>query len=55
MRITYPRVKLLVSLDFKVLGAHFVGPDSATLVHQVMTLIAANNDVLCSFIPRCPS
>lgn len=46
-RITgYPRVKLLVSpADHSILGCHLVGPESSTLLHQVMTLMRLKNDV----------
>ena len=46
MRITYPRVKLLVSpVDYRILGCHLVGPESATLLHQVLAVIRLKNDV----------
>lgn len=46
MRIDYPRVKLLVSpADHSILGCHLVGPESSTLLHQVMMLMRLKNDV----------
>jgi dihydrolipoamide dehydrogenase len=46
MRIDYPRVKLLVSpTDHSILGCHLVGPESSTLLHQVMMLMRLKNDV----------
>lgn len=46
MRIDYPRIKLLVSpSDYAILGCHLVGPESATLLHQVMMLMRLKNDV----------
>jgi mycothione reductase len=46
MRIDYPRIKLLVSpADYSILGCHLVGPESATLLHQVMMLMRLKNDV----------
>lgn len=46
MRIEYPRVKLLVSpKDYRILGAHLVGPEASTLLHQVLTLMRLKNDV----------
>lgn len=46
MRIDYPRVKLLVSPDdYSILGCHLVGPESATLLHQVMAVMRLKNDV----------
>lgn len=45
-RIDYPRVKLLVSPnDYSILGCHLVGPESATLLHQVMAIMRLKNDV----------
>jgi len=46
MRIDYPRIKLLVSpADYSILGCHLVGPESATILHQVMMLMRLKNDV----------
>ncbi len=46
MRIDYPRIKLLVSPeDFSILGCHLVGPESCTLIHQVLAVIHLKNDV----------
>jgi hypothetical protein len=46
MRIDYPRIKRLVSpTDYSILGCHLVGPESATLLHQVMMLMRLKNDV----------
>ena len=46
MRIDYPRIKLLVSpSDYSILGCHLVGPESATLLHQVMMLMRLKNDI----------
>ncbi len=46
MRIDYPRIKLLVSpADYSILGCHLVGPESATMLHQVMMLMRLKNDV----------
>ncbi len=46
MRIAYPRVKLLVSPDdYSILGCHLVGPEAATLLHQVLVVMRLKNDV----------
>ncbi len=46
MRIDYPRTKLLVSPDdHSILGCHLVGPESCTLIHQVLAVIHLKNDV----------
>ena len=45
-RLEYPRIKLLVSSeDYSILGCHFVGPESSTLLHQVMAVMRLRNDV----------
>lgn len=46
MRIDYPRTKLLVSpKDYSILGCHLVGPESCTLIHQVLAVMHLKNDV----------
>ena len=46
LRVDYPRTKLLVSpKDYSILGCHLVGPEAATLLHQVMAVIHLKNDV----------
>jgi dihydrolipoamide dehydrogenase len=46
LRVDYPRVKLLVSpRDYSILGCHLVGPESSTLLHQVLTVMHLKNDV----------
>lgn len=46
MRMEYPRTKLLVSPDdYSILGCHLVGPESSTLLHQVITVMKLKNDV----------
>lgn len=42
----YPRTKLVVSTeDYSILGCHLVGPESSTLLHQVLMLMRLKNDV----------
>ncbi len=46
MRIEYPRVKLIVCPgDYSILGCHLVGPESCTLLHQVLAVMRLKNDV----------
>ncbi len=46
MRIKYPKIKLLVSPeDFRILGCHMVGPESDTMIHQVLAVMELKNDV----------
>ncbi|MFT6241440.1 MAG: dihydrolipoamide dehydrogenase [Akkermansiaceae bacterium] len=45
-RVDYPRIKLLVSPhDYSILGCHLIGPESSTLMHQVLMLMHLKNDV----------
>lgn len=45
-RLDYPRTKLLVSpTDYSILGCHLIGPESSTLMHQVIMLMHLKNDV----------
>ena len=45
-RLDYPRTKLLVSPeDYSILGCHLVGPESSTLMHQIIMLMHIKNDV----------
>lgn len=45
-RLDYPRIKLLVCpVDHSILGCHLIGPESSTLLHQVMMLMHLKNDV----------
>lgn len=45
-REEYPRIKLLVSPeDYRILGCHMVGPESDTMIHQVMAVMRLKNDV----------
>lgn len=43
---TYPRTKLLVDPDsYEILGCHLIGPESSTLMHQILAVMHINNDV----------
>ncbi len=45
-RLTYPRTKLIVDTStYEVLGCHLIGPESSTMIHQMMTLMHLNNDI----------
>ena len=45
-RLDYPRTKLLVSPDdYRILGCHLIGPDAATVIHQVLAVMKLKNDV----------
>ncbi|NQY23684.1 MAG: dihydrolipoyl dehydrogenase [Campylobacteraceae bacterium] len=43
---TYPRTKLLVDpASYEILGCHLIGPESSTLMHQILAVMHINNDV----------
>lgn len=45
-RLDYPRVKLLVDpTDYRILGCHMVGPDSSTVLHELLPLMRVKNDI----------
>ena len=46
MRIKYPRTKLLVNpKNYEILGCHLIGPQSATMMHQVLSIMHIDNDI----------
>lgn len=46
MRIRYPRTKLLVDPNtYEILGCHLIGPHSATMMHQVLSIMHIDNDI----------
>jgi dihydrolipoamide dehydrogenase len=45
-RLDYPRTKMLVSpKDYRILGCHLVGPEAATVIHELLPLMKVKNDV----------
>jgi len=45
-RIKYPITKLIIDPDnYEILGCHMIGPDSSTMIHQVLTIMHLNNDI----------
>ena len=45
-RLDYPRTKLIVdSTTYEILGCHLIGPESSTMIHQIMMLMHLNNDI----------
>ncbi len=45
-RIQYPRTKLIVrKSDYSILGCHMIGPESSTMIHQILTVIHLDNDI----------
>ena len=46
LRIKYPRTKFLINPDtYEILGCHLIGPQSATMMHQVLSIMHINNDI----------
>ena len=45
-RVKYPRTKFLVNPDtYEIIGCHMVGPESSTMMHQVLAVMHIDNDV----------
>ena len=45
-RIEYPITKFIVNPEnYEILGCHMVGPESSTMIHQVLTVMHLNNDI----------
>ncbi|XOB63301.1 dihydrolipoyl dehydrogenase family protein [Campylobacterota bacterium DY0563] len=45
-KIKYPFTKFIVDKKtYKILGCHMIGPESATMIHQVLTVMHINNDI----------
>jgi dihydrolipoamide dehydrogenase len=45
-RIKYPRTKLIINPNtYEIIGCHLIGPQSATMIHQVLSIMHIDNDV----------
>jgi len=45
-RLKYPITKFIVNPEnYEILGCHMIGPESATMIHQVLAVIHINNDI----------
>lgn len=45
-KLEYPRTKFLVNpLTYEILGCHLIGPESSTLMHQILAVMHINNDI----------
>ncbi|OED40990.1 hypothetical protein AB833_10890 [Chromatiales bacterium (ex Bugula neritina AB1)] len=45
-RLDYPRTKLIVDVDtYEIIGCHLIGPESSTMIHQIMMLMHLKNDI----------
>ncbi len=46
LRINYARTKILIDPDtYAILGFHLIGPQSATMMHQVLSIMHLDNDI----------
>lgn len=45
-RLKYPVTKFLVNpKNYEILGCHMIGPESSTMMHQVLAVMHINNDI----------
>ena len=46
MRLDYPITKFIINpKNYEILGCHMIGPESSTMMHQVLAVMHINNDV----------
>ncbi|MBU0924935.1 dihydrolipoyl dehydrogenase [bacterium] len=46
MRVKYPITKFIVNpKNYEILGCHMIGPESSTMMHQVLAVMHINNDI----------
>lgn len=46
MKVNYPFTKLIVDKNsYKILGCHIIGPQSSTMIHQILTVMHIDNDI----------
>jgi dihydrolipoamide dehydrogenase len=45
-RLKYPITKFIINpKNYEILGCHMIGPDSSTMMHQVLAVMHINNDI----------
>jgi mycothione reductase len=45
-KLKYPRTKLLINPNtYEILGCHMIGPESSTMIHQVLAVMHLDNDI----------
>lgn len=45
-RLKYPRTKFIVNPNtYEILGCHLIGPESSTMMHQVLAVMHLDNDI----------
>ena len=46
LRLDYPVTKFIINpKNYEILGCHMIGPESSTMMHQVLAVMHINNDV----------
>ncbi|MCD6258210.1 MAG: FAD-dependent oxidoreductase [Helicobacteraceae bacterium] len=46
MKLEYPLTKFLINPEnFEILGCHLIGPQSSTIIHQVLSVMHIDNDI----------
>lgn len=46
MKLKYPFTKLIINKDnYEILGCHMIGPQSSTMMHQVLAVMHIDNDI----------
>ena len=44
MKVSYPRIKLLISPQGSILGCHLIGPQASVLIHEVLPVLRIKKD-----------
>lgn len=45
-RLNYPRTKFIINPDtYEILGCHLIGPESSTMMHQILSVMHIDNDI----------
>jgi dihydrolipoamide dehydrogenase len=45
-RLEYPVTKFIINpKNYEILGCHMIGPESSTMIHQVLTVMQIDNDI----------
>ena len=44
MKVSYPRIKLLISPQGTILGCHLIGPQASVLIHEVLPVMRIKKD-----------
>jgi len=45
-RLKYPRTKFIIDVNtYEILGCHLIGPQSSTMMHQILSVMHLDNDI----------